>query len=105
MKAVFINHISEVNPHIRLPALPSQRLLLANYSTLYSKDRLGLFFGQESRYLPEEYINADDVIAFCIYLMNKMRGNLIEIRSCATFRWFYRFDRFSSYFQVEECLG
>ena len=30
-----------------------------------------------------EYINADDVIAFCLYLMNKVRRNLIMIRSCA----------------------
>ena len=30
-----------------------------------------------------EHINADDVIAFCLYLMNKMRWNLIKIRLCA----------------------
>ena len=29
-----------------------------------------------------EHINADDVIAFCLYLMNKMRWNLIKIRLC-----------------------
>ena len=32
-------------------------------------------------------------IAFCLYLMNKMRGNLIKIRSCTTFKWFNWFDR------------
>ena len=26
-----------------------------------------------------DYSNADNVIAFCLYLMNKMRGNLIKI--------------------------
>ena len=26
--------------------------------------------------------------AFCLYLMNKIRGNLIKIRSCTTFKWF-----------------
>ena len=25
-----------------------------------------------------EYINADDVITFCLYLMNKMRSNLFK---------------------------
>ena len=40
-----------------------------------------------------EYINIDDVIAFCLYLMNKMRRNLIKIRSCAIFNWFNRFYR------------
>ena len=25
-----------------------------------------------------EYINADDVITFCLYLMNKMRLNLLK---------------------------
>ena len=33
-----------------------------------------------------EYINADDIIAFCLYLMNKMRRKLIKIRSCAILR-------------------
>ena len=32
-----------------------------------------------------EYINADGVITFSLYLMNKMRKNLIKIRSCAIF--------------------
>ena len=27
----------------------------------------------------EEYINADDVIFFFLYLMNKMRGNLVKL--------------------------
>ena len=27
----------------------------------------------------EEYINADDVIFFFLYLMNKMRGNLVQL--------------------------
>ena len=31
-----------------------------------------------------EYINSDDVITFCLYLTNKIRRNLIKIRSCAT---------------------
>ena len=38
------------------------------------------------------YINADDVIAFCLYLMNTMWRNLIKIMSCAICGWFNRFD-------------
>ena len=30
-------------------------------------------------YFAGEYINADDVILFCLYLMNKMRGNLVKL--------------------------
>ena len=45
-----------------------------------------------------EYINADDVIAFCPYLMNKMHRNLIKIRSCAIFSWF----KVSSCFKVDK---
>ena len=54
----------------------------------------------ESHLLAVEYIYVDDVIAFCLYLMNKMRRNLIKIKSCAIFSWF----RFSSYFKVDKCL-
>ena len=45
------------------------------------------------------YINADDVITFCIYLMNKMRRKLVKIRSCAIFSWFNRFYRFELSFR------
>ena len=41
-----------------------------------------------------QFINANDVIAFCLYLMNKMRRNLIKIRSWAILKWF------SSYFKI-----
>ena len=41
------------------------------------------FFAERFHWLAEEYINADDVIAFCLYLLNELRRNLIEIRSCA----------------------
>ena len=41
-----------------------------------------------------EYINADGVITFSLYLMNKMRRNLIKIRPCAIFSWFKRFYSF-----------
>ena len=34
-------------------------------------------------------IDIDEVITFCLHLMNKMRGNLIKIRSCAIFSWFH----------------
>ena len=44
-------------------------------------------------------INADDVITFCIYLVNKMRKNVIKIRSCAIFSWFNRFYRFELIFR------
>ena len=47
-----------------------------------------------------EYINTDEVIAFCLYLMNKMHRNFIKIRSCAIFSCFW----FSSYFKVDKCL-
>ena len=43
------------------------------------------FFAGESHYLAGEYINADDVIAFCLYLMSKMRRDLIKKGSCVTF--------------------
>ena len=36
------------------------------------------FLAEESHQLAEEYISADDVIAFCFYLTNKMRRNLIK---------------------------
>ena len=52
-----------------------------------------------------EYINADDVLTFCLYLMNKMLLNLFKIRSCAIFRWFKPLDRFFSYFLVDEGLA
>ena len=35
-----------------------------------------------------------DVITFCLYLLNKMRRNLIKIRPCAIFSWFNQFYRF-----------
>ena len=35
-----------------------------------------------------QFINVDNVIAFCLYLMNKMRRNLIKIRSSVIFKWF-----------------
>ena len=47
-----------------------------------------------------EYINVADVIGYCIDLMNKMRRNLIKIRSCVIFSWF----RFPSYFNVDRRL-
>jgi len=36
-------------------------------------------------------------IALCLYLMNKMRGNLIKIRSCTTFKWFNWFEGLASF--------
>ena len=35
-----------------------------------------------------QFINANDVIAFFLHLMNKVRRNLIKIRSYAIFEWF-----------------
>ena len=35
-----------------------------------------------------EHINSDDVKTFCLYLMNKMRRNRIEIRPCGVVNWF-----------------
>ena len=37
------------------------------------------FFVDESHFFALEYINRDDVIAICVYLMNKMRGNHIKM--------------------------
>ena len=52
-----------------------------------------------------EYINTDDVMAFFLYLMNKMQWILIKIRSCANLGWTNRLpDRFSSYLKVDERL-
>ena len=47
-----------------------------------------------------EYINADDLIAFCLNLMNKMRRNLVKISSCSTISWF----RLPSYVKVDKCF-
>lgn len=50
-----------------------------------------------------KYINDDDVIVFCLYPMNKMRRNLIKIRSRAIFyRSTNRLDRCSNYFEDDE---
>ena len=59
------------------------------------------FFAQESHLLAQEYINADDVIAFSLYLMNKNRWILIETRPRAIFRWTDRLGRFSTYFKID----
>ena len=37
------------------------------------------FFAGKSHFLAEEYVNANDVTAFCRYFMNKMRRNFINI--------------------------
>ena len=47
------------------------------------------FFVEESHKFALEYIKADDVIAFCLYLMNKMRSNLIKLKSCAIEMWWW----------------
>ena len=52
-----------------------------------------------------EYMNADDVITFRLYVMNKMWWKLSKIRSSAIFRWFNPLDRFSTYFLVDEGLA
>ena len=38
-----------------------------------------IFFAGKSHFLAEEYVNANDVIAFRRFLMNKMRRNFIKI--------------------------
>ena len=55
------------------------------------------FFAVESSL---EYINADDVKTFCVYLMNKMWLDLFKRRS-----YFNPLDRFSSYFLLDEGVG
>ena len=40
--------------------------------------------GTELSFFGEEPINTDDVIAFCLNVMNKMRRNLIKMWSCVT---------------------
>ena len=37
------------------------------------------FFAGKFHFLAEEYVNANDIIAFCRYLTNKMRRNFIKI--------------------------
>ena len=44
------------------------------------KRSVNLFLAEESHKRSDKYINTDDVIAFCLYLMNKMRWNVINIR-------------------------
>ena len=44
------------------------------------RDVLLRFFAEDSHQSAEEYINANDVITFCLDLMNKMRRNLINLR-------------------------
>ena len=61
------------------------------------------FFAQQSHLFAQEYINADDVIAFSFCLINEKRWILIEIRSRAIFRWTKRLGRFSSYFKIDLC--
>ena len=72
------------------------------------------FFAEESYKLAAEYIDANDVISFCPYIMikmrhddgtvlclyriNKMRGNLSKLRSLAIFREFNRINRLFSHF-------
>ena len=45
-----------------------------------------LFWAEEPHQLADKSINADDVIAFCFYSMNKMPRNLITIRSYTIFK-------------------
>ena len=59
------------------------------------------FVAIESRKVAVEHINADDVIVFFPYILNEIKGK----RSYAIFRWFNRFFRFSSYFEVDQCRG
>lgn len=51
-----------------------------------------------------EHINADDVIAFFLDLMDKIQWVLIETRSCAIFSWTNWLDRFSGYLKGDEGL-
>ena len=39
------------------------------------------------------------LLAFCLYLMNKLREDLVKIGSLAIFRCFNPLDRFFSYFR------
>ena len=56
------------------------------------------FFAQEPYLLAQEYFKADDAaISFSLYLMDKNRWILIEIRSRAIFSWTNRLGRFSSF--------
>ena len=43
-------------------------------------------------------MNADDLIAICLYLTNKLRWNFIKISHVLFFGWSNRFDRLFSYF-------
>ena len=44
--------------------------------TQYSRDRLGLF-GQKYHKEGQQYINGDYIIAFCLFIINKKRWNVI----------------------------
>ena len=59
------------------------------------------FFAQVPYLLAQGYINADDAaITISLYLTDKNRWILIEIRSRAIFSWTNRLGRFSSYFKT-----
>ena len=47
-----------------------------------------------TNYTPFKRGNLINLAEICLYLMNKMRRELIKIRSCATFRWFNPLARF-----------
>ena len=65
------------------------------------RDRINLFFALESHELEGEWINADDVITFCFYLMNKIHRNLIKIRSSVGWTGF---TVFFSYFLMDDVI-
>ena len=59
---------------------PSRKV--TNAPVFYSYSILSSILGVESAFFAVEssleYINTDDVITFCLYLMNKMRLNLFK---------------------------
>ena len=69
-------------------------LILSLHQERTDRDKIKRFsfFGNEISLL-ETLTLMTSYIAFCLYLMNKMRRNLIKIRSCTTFKWFNWFDR------------
>ena len=66
------------------PEMRSEGLWESLHSSLWHTELS--FLEEEPHQLADEYINADDVIAFCFYIMINMRRNLIKIRSYAIFK-------------------
>ena len=65
---------------MKLLKIETTQFTQTGYSTKTEvcRDRITCFLEVESHQCEVEYINVDDVIAFCLNFINKMRRNLIS---------------------------